>query len=370
MNNEESPTIIIKKIKKVSGGHHGGAWKVAYADFVTAMMAFFLLLWLLNVTTDEQKELISSYFDPSDVRIADNNSGSGGLLGGLSVADRGQMPKNAEPLVGQPGSPAGQGKTSPHSTLYKANDQPDSDGKGDGQGEGEGKSELEKEVEKIKAEMEAIEGERFSKAERELKQAIESMPELQALADSLLIDQTPEGLRIQIVDQKGRPMFQSGKTSPLPDAQKLLTLIAKTIATLPNLISIRGHTDSKPYGKGSKYTNWDLSADRANASRKFLLDGGLDIKRIENIMGKADREHLLPKTPLSPRNRRISIVLLKETKTKSISEIKKEIDADKKKKEAQKSKQKSESKSKSTKPKKVVIKPSIRKQEEGIIYFP
>lgn len=311
--NDEKQPIIIKKVKKGGGGHHGGAWKVAYADFVTAMMAFFLLLWLLNVTTDEQKSAISAYFSPADPRVSESVSGSGGVMGGTALSPDGAMTSDQTPVIAQQAPPAS----------------------------GIGREGSDADAEEVGLDREDASA--FRKTEEELRQAIESVPELQQFAENLLIDQTPEGLRIQIVDQEGKPMFPLGGTEPLPPARKLMLLIADVIQGMPNKISIRGHTDSIPFGKKNNYTNWELSADRANASRRVLLEGGLDIERIENVQGKADREHLVPDQPNSARNRRISIILLKQSLVKGL-------------------KKSSRSGSGSA--------PQPRKREEGVIYFP
>lgn len=289
-DDEKPPIIIIKRIKKVSGGHHGGAWKVAYADFVTAMMAFFLLLWLLNVTTDEQKALISSYFSPADPRVAESMSGSGGVLGGLTMSSEGALTDQQDPVSSHPATPS--------SALGPEG--AESDVAADS-----------KSAEEVMAEK--AEEKSFRETADALKQALQTSPELKELAQHLLIDMTPEGLRIQIVDQEGKPMFELGKATPLPQARELMLLIAKTVADLPNRISVRGHTDSRPYGAGATYTNWELSSDRANASRRVLLEGGLDIDRIENVQGKAAREPMVPDHPDSASNRRISIILLKQS---------------------------------------------------------
>ncbi len=334
MADDEKTPIIIKKIKKTGGGHHGGAWKVAYADFVTAMMAFFLLLWLLNVTTDEQKALISSYFSPADPRVATSLSGSGGVLGGTTISKDGAMTDTKMPLVTHPGSLTSENKSE---TLKDASE------------------------EELKKELDERDEERFKNAEDALRQAIETQAELKELAQNLIVDQTPEGLRIQIVDQDGKPMFPLGKTEPLPEAKLLLKLVSKVIMDMPNMISIRGHTDSRPYGQGAKYTNWELSSDRANASRRVMLNSGLDIKRIESVVGKADREHLIKDNPNSPRNRRISIVLLKESLTKNMAEIKKEKNNTQQEKTNQNIK-------KNLYDEKPIIKKKER--EDGIIYFP
>jgi chemotaxis protein MotB len=292
---DEKQPIIIKKVKKGGGGHHGGAWKVAYADFVTAMMAFFLLLWLLNVTTAQQKDLISSYFAPTDPRVSQSTSGSGGVMGGKSQSPEGAMTSDRSATVATSAPEGAEGKKD-DTTEDDTTEPPD---------------------EKQTAEMDKQDEKAFQAAEDKIKQAIESIPELKELAQNLLIDMTPEGLRIQIIDQEGKPMFESGSAKALPQTERLLRLISQVVTTLPNKISIRGHTDAKQYGKNAAYTNWELSADRANTSRRILLGSGigmgLDPDRIENVQGKADREPLVANDPDSPKNRRISVILLKQS---------------------------------------------------------
>src|SRR5688572_12557822 len=156
---------------------------------------------------------------------------------------------------------------------------------------------------------------RFKEAEKQIKEAIEADPQLKELAKNLIIDMTPEGLRIQIVDSEGKPMFASGSAEMYDYTKKLIVQVEKVIATLPNEISIRGHTDSVPYAAGAKYTNWELSSDRANSSRRVMLEAGLPSTRINNVVGKADTDHLVPDKPTDAKNRRISIILLKEELT-------------------------------------------------------
>tara|TARA_B100000686_G_scaffold327900_1_gene387274 strand:+ start:775 stop:1776 length:1002 start_codon:yes stop_codon:yes gene_type:complete len=333
MADDEKRPIIIKKVIKKSGGHHGGAWKVAYADFVTAMMAFFLLLWLLNVTTDEQKELISAYFSPTDPRISESTSGSGGVLGGTTMVSEGALTDDNKPVIESPVSPSGE--------VRDAMNIEDSDLRN-------------VEDDALNAEQARREAESFREAEAELRQAIETVPELQALAQNLLVDMTPEGLRIQIVDQQGKPMFPSGGITPLPDAVKLMTLVSGVIQDMPNMISVRGHTDARPFSKNASYGNWELSADRANASRRVLLSAGLDTIRINNIMGKAARDPLIAEDPDSAQNRRISIILLKQSLVPGIEDTAKDTQPDPRR--GTSNQDESE--------------PDVRKREEGIIYFP
>lgn len=286
--------VIIKKVKK--GGHaaHGGAWKVAYADFVTAMMAFFLLLWLLNSVTQEQLEGISNYFAPQSVSAT--TSGAGGVLGGMSMAEPGALgnPLNRPPdiVMDLPAPSAGSASSS---------DEPETDSE---------------EVDEETAEemMKRMEEEQFQAAEDALRQAIESIPSLQQMAESLLIDDTPEGLRIQIVDQEGLAMFPRGTAEMFDHTKNMLALVAKVIEKMPQKVAITGHTDSTKFqGGGQGYTNWELSADRANASRRVLLELGVPESRISRVVGKAAEEPLLTDDSENPRNRRISIILLRGT---------------------------------------------------------
>jgi len=309
-NNPNAP-VIIKKIKKVSGGgHHGGAWKVAYADFVTAMMSFFLLLWLLNVTTDVQKRGIADYFDPS---IASRSiSGAGGVLGGVSMGPIGaQSTPSSRPNL----SPAIESLRQPSDgDEGTQNGAPAKTDKEDAEGADQGNLH-EKPVDQItEAELQQRlaekENKQFAAAEFALRQAIQDVPELKSLADNLIIDRTPEGLRIQIVDQDKRSMFPLGSAQMDDSAQKLMALVAQVVQKLPNKVSITGHTDGTPYAFGRNYGNWELSADRANASRRELLNDGVPMERIDKVVGMADRDLLDPNDPRSPRNRRISIVLL------------------------------------------------------------
>ena len=280
MANEVQPIIVIKKVKGHGGGHHGGAWKVAYADFVTAMMAFFLLLWLLNATTDQQKLGIADYFAPSP--MSGGKSGSGGLFGGQSLSADGAMRAQGGISVAMPMAPDTAAETE------------------------------EIDEEELAELIEKRERESFDEAANQLRSAIDSVPELAQLKDSLVIDQTPEGLRIQLVDQERIAMFARGGADPLDHTKRLLALVTEVVGKLPNQISISGHTDATPYRGAGDYSNWELSADRANAARRELLANSLDAARIAQVQGKAQTDPLDIDEPTSPRNRRISIVLLRE----------------------------------------------------------
>lgn len=297
---EKAPIIVIKKVIKGGGGHHGGAWKVAYADFVTAMMAFFLLMWLLNATTEQQRKGISEYFDPTPMEVSATTSGAGGVMGGLTVSEVGARATDTQPIVHNEQTP---------DTSVKSEMDPQQASK-----------------EALQAELQKREDAEFEKVKEEIQQAIENS-ELKGLTKNLIVDMTPEGLRIQIVDRDGESMFPTGSSVPYEKTVNLLGMVAGIINTMPNQISVRGHTDSAPYSLGANYTNWELSADRANASRRVLLKSGINPKRLSNVVGKADTEHLKVNAPLDPQNRRISIILLRDSLTKPAAGLKKQAGA-------------------------------------------
>lgn len=314
---EQPAPIVIKKItKKVAGGHHGGGWKVAYADFVTAMMAFFLLMWLLNATSEEQRRGISNYFGPAGDYLG--AGGSGGILSGRSMDTEGQYSKseaNASPtaqVIKNEASSSdvdsedddGFEKPPPQAVSMKPDEKK-------GMGPDDQRPLEVREAEKI---IQKYESELFKQAEKELRQAIMEIPELKELEKSLIIDMTPDGLRIQIVDQQRYSMFPKGSFAMYPYTKKLLGLVAKVVQKLPNKISVTGHTDSFKFSNDDRYSNWELSADRANASRRVLLEMNIPQDRIIYVSGKADTEPLVPE-PLSEKNRRISITLHRTDQT-------------------------------------------------------
>lgn len=270
----KEPTIIIKKIKKVQGGHHGGAWKVAYADFVTAMMAFFLLLWLLASTSEAQKEGIADYFTPTTVIGSGTGTGSGG---GTTSTPDGTDKSDKTPLaLITGGAPAGPGKQRTESL--------------------------------IEADAEQAE---FDNTEEQLKQAMED-PEMKDLAQNVLIKITPEGLQIDVLDSDKHPMFNAGTANLSPFGQTILAKISKIIERLPNYIAISGHTDAEPLNaRGGSYTNWELSAERANTARRFISTKGIHEERIQRVLGRAATELLFPEDKLSPMNRRVTLLLLR-----------------------------------------------------------
>lgn len=281
MSDEQRP-IIIKRIKKVSGGAHGGAWKVAYADFVTAMMAFFLLLWLLNSTTKEQKTGLSEYFAPT-VASTQTTSGSGDILDGNAlVIDITQSNPITAPIPEQ--------------------------------------VEVKKEVEVSKEEqlelaMANKEQEAFEDMASEISLSIQQNAEFSELSNQVLIDVTKDGMRIQLVDQDNRSMFRGNTAELYSYAERMLVLIAKKVGKLPNRIAISGHTYSIPFRTGSTYTNWELSSDRANTTRRVLRTSGVSQDRIAEVTGKASTEPLLPDRPNRAENRRVTILIIREAPT-------------------------------------------------------
>ncbi|MBM3509480.1 MAG: flagellar motor protein MotB [Alphaproteobacteria bacterium] len=281
-------SIVIKKIKKGEHGHHGGAWKVAYADFVTAMMAFFLLLWLLSATTDDQKKGISEYFTPASVSLS--SGGAGGLLGGLALS---------------PGASASASSSAPVIVTI-ASPPPPQPTKVVEETKGADK---EKEAqERFKAQQEQV---AFNDAQEALKRAIEEDPEIRDLKNQIIIDMTPEGMPIQLTDKDGGSMFAAGSAQVTPKTRKLLATVAKVMEKLPNKVSIAGHTDASPFNRQG-YTNWELSSDRANSSRRVLTENGVIQERMARVIGKAATEPLNEEDPLKPENRRITIVLMRE----------------------------------------------------------
>ena len=269
--------IIIKKVKKVSGGgHHGGAWKVAYADFVTAMMAFFLLMWLINTTSPEQKKGIADYFAPASV--SETTSGAGGILGGTALGQDGTK---------QQGSHSALDNIAPDAVSKSSSEQA------------------------LKDALAAKEKADFESAAQSLRQAMQSMPELAELSKQILVDQTPEGLRIQLVDQEGRSMFDEGSAKPNPRAELVLRAVAKIVNNLPNRINVYGHTSLGATGQPG-VGDRSLSAARANAATDVMRGAGVQPDRVYLTGGKATSDPLYPDDPTLPGNRRIEIILLHE----------------------------------------------------------
>ena len=281
----QPPRIIYKKIYiERHGAHHGGAWKVAYADFVTAMMAFFLLLWILGATTEKQRKSIADYFAPTLVELRQNSAGSNGIFGGSSITDKDNYPNRAA-------------QTGTRSMTIPV-------GAAGGNREGSG------DKGSLKNQQTAAEdAKNFAEMKRRLTLAMQAAP-MRRLASHVRFVQTRDGLRIDLVDDADYSMFALGTTQLVPEADKLIGLIAQTIQGTQNPIMIRGHTDSLGYGNPLNMNNWMLSSGRAEATRRRLASGGTPEPRFYRIEGVADREPMIDNAPTDPRNRRVSITLL------------------------------------------------------------
>jgi chemotaxis protein MotB len=271
--------IIIKRVKKGGHGHHGGAWKIAYADFVTAMMAFFLLMWLLGSVTDGDKKGIADYFNtPLKVALLQSGNGSGDSShlikgGGQDLSrTRGQV-KNGD-------------IEAPRKTIN---------------------------LQALKAEQRRLETARLQALKDKVEDVLASNPKLAAMKSQIRLDMVRDGLRIQIVDENGRPMFDSGSALVKPYMRELLGNIGSVLAEVPNRLTLEGHTDATPFGVGERgYSNWELSSDRANASRRELIYGGLPEERVLRVQGLASSVLFDSAAPHNPVNRRISIIVMNQ----------------------------------------------------------
>ena len=314
----DKATIIIRRDEVVEGGHHGGAWKVAYADFVTAMMAFFLLMWLLNATTQEQKRGLADYFSPT-AHVVTSPSGGGAPFGGhtpnsdgTAVSDRGAIELTRTqpfPVVDSDDTGDLPTQDDPSKVPGTASRPSASDG-GARAGRKPDESKSPREGDKL-LENDRKERREFEHAATQIRETIAADPTLAEVAKQLAIDITPEGLRVQLLDAERTPMFSTGSSSLNDRARAVLTKIAPVLLRMPESVAIAGHTDAAPY-RGTDKSNWDLSAERANATRRLLVEAGLPETRVRSVTGNADREPLIAADPLAAANRRISIMLLRD----------------------------------------------------------
>ncbi|MDR9436669.1 MAG: flagellar motor protein MotB [Thiohalophilus sp.] len=299
---DKKQPIVIKKVVKKGGGHHGGSWKVAYADFVTAMMAFFLLLWLLGISDDALREGISDWFqNPSAIQGPGGASTSMIKLGGTKDIPKGEGRKSEQ-----------------HAPQVDPVEQ----------------TEQENIKERVREVIRQQDKKQLDQLLQKLKAAIESSDQLKNFKDQLLLEITPEGLRVQIVDKKNRPMFDLGSDQLKSYTREILQNISQVIAAnVPNKVSIAGHTDATPFPKGyieyedqygndyrKPYSNWELSADRANAARRELVEGGMPSEQLGRVVGLADSVLFDKENPYNPVNRRISIVVLNRDAEQALME--------------------------------------------------
>jgi len=289
--------IIIKKVKKADHGHHGGAWKIAYADFVTAMMAFFLLLWLISMTTPEQKEGLADYFAPANVSLS--TSGSGGIMGGTALDITGAK------MAGSAIDGMRDVTIAPESQSHGA---PSSDNGGRDGVQGD-EAALDG---KANAELKAENERQFHSAAASIRQAWQELPDITNIQDNLLLEVTEEGLNIQIVDQTGRPMFPEGSKYPTEDARQAISVLGPILQKLSNQITISGHTAAGGTYSNPRYGAWELSSDRANVVRALLGEFGLADDRVSSVSGKSTADPFFPNDPYQAANERVKITVLNE----------------------------------------------------------
>ncbi len=285
MADEGLRPIIVKRIKKSGGGHHGGAWKIAYADFVTAMMAFFLLMWLLGSTTKGDLNGISEYFQ-TPLKV--------GLLGGDGSGDSSSVVKGGGKDLTKKAGQVKNGSDPPQKKNY--------------------------DLKAAQVELERVEAGRLKALKARIEAAIDASPTLKQFKNQLLIDITTEGLRIQIVDEQNRPMFALAKAELQPYTKEILHEIGIALNEVDNKIGLSGHTDSTPFWNGDKgYSNWELSADRANASRRELIAGGMNESKVLRVVGLSSAAHIDKLDPFNPINRRISIIVMNKRTEESVT---------------------------------------------------
>ncbi|HTJ04691.1 MAG TPA: flagellar motor protein MotB [Caldimonas sp.] len=268
--------IIIKRVRK--GGHnkHGGAWKIAYADFVTAMMAFFLLMWLLGSTTEGDKKGIADFFN-APLKVA--------LLGGSGAGDSSHVVRGGGQDLSRTTGQVKEGDVPSKRKLLN--------------------------IKALEAEQKRAEVTRLEALKKKVEDALAASPKLAAMRSQIRLDMTRDGLRIQIVDEQSRPMFDSGSAIVKPYMRELLREIGHVLQDVPNRITLEGHTDAQPYSGGDRgYSNWELSSDRANASRREIVAGGLPEDRMLLVQGLASSNLFVPAEPANPMNRRISIIVM------------------------------------------------------------
>jgi chemotaxis protein MotB len=267
--------IIVKKVYEIKhGGHHGGAWKVAYADFVTAMMAFFLLMWLLGATTEKQRKALADYFSPTLIQKKAESAGSNGMFGGASLVDADNYPHRAAQTGTRALTIPKNAKGGPRESRSRADDEA-----------------------------------RFASMKQLLQHRLNNSPTMRRFARSVRLVQTNDGLRIDLVDDAEFAMFLIGTDRLTAEATNLMEVVALVINEVPNAVVVRGHTDASPYTLNPTLSNWTLSTARAEATRRALVLQGVDTRRFSRIEGVADREPYNPLDRFDPTNRRMSVTL-------------------------------------------------------------
>ena len=352
MSTSSKQDIIIKRVKKIHHGGHGGAWKIAYADFVTAMMAFFLLMWLINAASEDTKKGIAEYFTTAIVTFKDS-SGADGMMSGQNYQSVDNSTIEPEPLddveynvlnsavnkkttqaileqqlfpdentASEMGEKLGVKGSDAVGSRGKVSDQIDKAiaGKNDAnlnnlkleaqQKDNTNKTEMSaKDKAKEQEKYLTQQVKKLEKIMESIKEALNSIKELEIFKNNLILELTNEGLKIQIMDDDKNEMFKLGDPTPMPHTQIILGALGKIIAKLPNKVSITGHTDSKPYVNKKSYSNSEPSSDRAHSTRRILEESGVDADHFMDIVGKSDREPFNKQDHFAPENRRISIMI-------------------------------------------------------------
>ena len=297
----KQPIIFKKVVEDGHAGAHGGAWKIALADMMTAMMAFFLLMWLLGATPEEQRQGIAEYFQPSDRKTSSEGetAGSNGMFGGTSVID-------PESIPSEPTQNALMERVTPRTEAGPAEDQGSSP-KDKSQDIKDPKNLTEEQKRQIVAEAEK---EKVDKLEKEVEKRLSENAQLSDLRSQVNFVREKEGLRIEIIDKANFSMFGSGNAAMQGRAAALIREVTKSVANMPNKLAVKGHTDSMPFPEGSERSNWSLSIERAEATRRMMEQGGMESSRFARIEGVADTAPYNAGDPSDPRNRRISITVL------------------------------------------------------------
>jgi chemotaxis protein MotB len=286
--------IIIKRVRKGGHGKHGGAWKIAYADFVTAMMAFFLLMWLLGSTTEGDKKGIADFFN-APLKVS--------LMGGTGSGDSSSVVRGGGADLTRSTGQVKDGDVQARRRLLN--------------------------LKALQAEQKRLELARLEALKKKVEQALAASPKLEAMKSQIRLDMTRDGLRFQITDEQNRPMFDSGSAVVKPYMRELLHEIGHVLSDVPNHITLEGHTDAQPFSAGERgYSNWELSSDRANASRREIVAGGLPDDRMLLVQGMASSKLFVPGDPASPLNRRISIIVMNREAEERLLKVPGQGDAD------------------------------------------
>jgi chemotaxis protein MotB len=284
MADDAQRPIIVRRKKKRAAGGHGGAWKIAYADFVTAMMAFFLLMWLLGSTAKGDLNGIAEYFK-TPLKMA--------MQGGIGTGDSSSLVKGGGQDLSRTNGQIRKGDLPATPSVIN--------------------------VKAAQAEQSRLEQQKLAELKHRMEAAIERNPTLRQYRKQLLLDLTPEGLRVQIIDEQNRPMFSVGRAEMAPYAREILTEIGRTLNSVDNKVSLAGHTDATPFASGERgYSNWELSADRANASRRVLVAGGMEETRMVRVVGMAAAVPLMKEDPAHAMNRRISLIVMNRDAQRAI----------------------------------------------------